>query len=269
MKSICQAYGLSRSGYYKADRRAQKQQIQKDQLLELVYQIRQLLPRIGGRKLHYMLTEELVKLSIKIGRDRFFDVLRQEGLLIRAKKKYIRTTDSTHRFRTYDNLLVNTPIDQSHQAWVCDITYIRTLEGFNYLALITDAFSRKIVGYDFSDSLELEGCKRALLMAIRQLPSHFRLIHHSDRGFQYCSNVYTQILKKHGIQISMAQKGNCYENAMAERVNGILKQEFFLDETFRTKQLACKAVGQAIWSYNELRPHFSLDLLTPNLKHVA
>lgn len=269
MKSICQTYGLSRSGYYRAGRRTQKQQIQNDQLLELVYQTRRILPRLGGRKLYYMLSEELVKLSIKIGRDRFFDVLRQEGLLIKAKKKYTRTTDSTHRFRTYDNLLANTPIDRSHQAWVCDITYIRTLEGFNYLALITDVYSRKIVGYDFSDSLELEGCKRALMMAIRQLPSQFNLIHHSDRGFQYCSNVYTQILKKHNIQISMAEKGNCYENAMAERVNGILKQEFFLDETFKTKHLAVKAVEQAIWTYNEIRPHFGIELLTPNLKHVA
>jgi putative transposase len=269
VKRICQTYGLSRSGYYKAGRATQKHQLQSDILLELIGQIRKILPRVGGRKLYHMLEEDLVKASIKIGRDRFFSFLRQENLLIKAKKKYARTTNSSHRFRTYNNLLENKQISQSHQAWVCDITYIRTLEGFSYLALITDAYSRKIVGYDFSDSLELEGCKRALLMAIGQLPTTYQLIHHSDRGFQYCSNVYTHILNKHNIQISMAEKGNCYENAMAERVNGILKQEFFLDENFKSKVIARKAVDQAIWNYNEIRPHFSINLLTPTLKHAA
>ncbi len=269
VSSICQEYGISRTGYYKAGRSRDKQQLQVEILLEMIQKIRQVLPRIGGKKLLFMLAEDMARACIKIGRDRLFDLLRADGLLIKPKRRYVKTTNSMHRFRTYTNLLVNQSIKQPHQAWVCDITYIATLEGFYYLALITDVYSRKIVGYDFSNSLEMEGCKRALKMAIKQLPANYQLIHHSDRGFQYCSNEYIRTLKQHNIQISMAEKGNCYENAMAERVNGILKQEFNLDENFKNSKLATKAVDQAIKNYNGIRPHLSINLLTPNLKHVA
>jgi putative transposase len=266
---LCREYNISRANYYKAGRTIEKRQMQSDVMTEMVHQIRKILPRVGGRKLYHMLGEDLVNAAINIGRDRFFGFLRDEGLLIRPTRKYVKTTNSTHRFRTYSNLIEDKKINQPHQAWVCDITYIRTMEGFNFLSLITDAYSRKIVGYDLSSSLELEGCKRSLNMALNQLPPNYKLIHHSDRGFQYCSNVYTAILNKHNIQISMAQKGNCYENAMAERVNGILKQEFYLDENFKTREIAQKAVHQAIKYYNEIGPHFSINLLTPNLKHAA
>lgn len=269
MSALCQEYQLSRASYYKAGRRIEKDLMQNEIILELVQNVRKVLPRVGGKKLHHMLSRDLAKARIKIGRDRFLRLLSQQGLLIKPRRKYVKTTNSTHRFHTYTNLLADTVIQRPHQAWVCDITYIRTMEGFHFLALITDGYSRKIVGYDFSNSLEMEGCKRALQMAIKQLPPNYSLIHHSDRGFQYCSNHYTRILNQHHIQISMAQKGNCYENAMAERVNGILKQEFYLDENFKTKELARKAVDQAIRYYNEIRPHYSINLLTPNLKHAA
>ena len=141
-----------------------------------------------------------------------------------------------------------------------DITYVRTLEGFCFLALITDAYSRKIVGYDISDSLELEGCRRALKTAVQSASDISQLMHHSDRGIQYCSRPYTDFLREQGIRISMAAKGDCYENALAERVNGILKNEFNLDFTFKTKELAMKAVHQSIYIYNQYRPHWAIDL---------
>ena len=237
--------------------------------MDMVNEIRKELPRIGGRKLYYLLGEDLARSCIKLGRDKFFDFLRDQDLLIRPRKRYVTTTQSSHHFRTYTNLLEKEDITRISQAWVCDITYIRTMQGFCYLALITDAYSRKIVGYDISDSLEMEGCKRALKMAIKQLQNGHNLMHHSDRGIQYCCKEYTKILKKNKIQISMADKGNCYQNAMAERVNGILKNEFYLDINFKTKVLAYKAVKQSINLYNSKRPHESINLLTPNLKHAA
>ena len=152
-----------------------------------------------------------------------------------------------------------------NQVWVSDITYIRTVKGFCYLALITDMYSRKIVGHDLSDSLELSGCVRALKKAIYQAKDIKQLIHHSDRGIQYCSNVYTQILKRNNIGISMTEENHCYENAMAERVNGILKDEFYLDQVFTDATHAKRAAKNAINLYNEIRLHLSLNYRTPNM----
>jgi len=173
------------------------------------------------------------KANIKVGRDTLFNVLRKHQMLTLRKKTSARTTNSYHRFYKYNNIIKDLEVTRANQVWVSDITYIRTIKGFCYLALITDMYSRKIVGYDISDSLELKGCVRALNKAIYQAkntctePSRSikKLIHHSDRGIQYCSNVYTQILKRKKIDISMTEENHCYENAMAERVNGILKDE--------------------------------------------
>ncbi|MFC0879021.1 IS3 family transposase, partial [Saccharicrinis sp. FJH2] len=158
-----------------------------------------------------------------------------------------------------------------NQVWVSDITYIRTINGFCYLALITDMFSRKIVGYDISDSLELAGCLRALKRAIKQARPKAGLVHHSDRGIQYCSNQYVEQLNKQQIKISMTEENHCYENAIAERVNGILKDEFYLDQTFFSKKIASKATHNAIYIYNNKRLHISLGYKTPNMvfKNVA
>jgi transposase InsO family protein len=225
------------------------------------------MPRIGGKKLHYLIRRQLHQRKVKIGRDKFFAWLKQNDMLIRHKRRYVNTTQSHHRFWVYENLTANIKLHKPNQLWVSDITYLRTVEGFCYLALITDAFSRRIVGFDVSDSLELEGCLRALKKALQTATDIKELTHHSDRGIQYCSKQYTALLKKEGIQISMAAKGNCYENALAERINGILKNEFNLDMRFKTKQDAIRAVAQSIYIYNEYRPHWKLNLQTPNMCH--
>ena len=233
----------------------------------MVQPIRHIMPRVGGKKLHFMITDRLAENKQKIGRDRFFQWLKQNDLLIRPKKRYIYTTQSHHRFWVYDNLTGNLSLTKPNQLWVSDITYLRTGEGFCYLALITDAYSRKIVGFDVSDSLELNGCVRALKSAFQTASNLSQLIHHSDRGIQYCSGVYTHLLQQKGVKISMAAKGNCYENALAERVNGILKNEFNLDTKFKTKQYAIQAVKQSVYIYNMFRPHWSLNLKTPEQCH--
>lgn len=186
--------------------------------------------------------------------------------MLTLRKKYSsRTTNSLHRFYKYKNIIKKLNVTKPNQVWVSDITYIRTIDGFCYLALITDMYSRKIIGYDISNSLELKGCERALNKALYQTKNTNGLIHHSDRGIQYCSNVYTQILKRNNIQISMTEENHCYENALAERVNGILKDEFYLDQTFNSLAHAKRATKNAIHLYNEIRLHLSLDFKTPNM----
>lgn len=247
-----------------------KQNLSESIVIDMVQDCRRQLPRLGGKKVYSMIKSELDQLPVSIGRDKLFRILKKNDLLIKPKKSFTRTTNSSHRFRTYNNLIRYTKPTRKNQIWVSDITYIRTMQGFCYLALITDAYSRKIVGYDISDSLELVGCIRALKKATRNYKrSDDKLIHHSDRGIQYCSNQYTNLLRKRKILISMAAKGNCYENALAERVNGILKGEFNLDISFKSKHEAYKSVKQAIFAYNEIRPHYSIGLMTPNKKHAA
>ena len=235
------------------------------QIIEIVRERRKSLPREGVRKLTKSLDNEFKKAKLKVGRDTLFNVLRKHNMLTLRKKNSARTTNSYHRFYKYNNIIKDMKITRANQVWVSDITYIRTLKGFCYLALITDMHSRKIVGYDISDSLELNGCVRALKKAIYQAKNIKQLIHHSDRGIQYCSNQYTQILKRKKIDISMTEENHCYENAMAERVNGILKDEFYLDQTFDNVAHAKRATKNAINLYNEIRLHLSLDFKTPNM----
>ncbi len=219
------------------------------------------------RKLEKSLDDEFTKANLKVGRDTLFNVLRKHQMLTLRKKYSSRRTNSLHRFYKYKNIIKYVVVTRPNQVWVSDITYIRTVKGFCYLALITDMHSRKIVGYDLSDSLELKGCVRALNKAIYQAKNIHGLIHHSDRGIQYCSNVYTQILKRNKIDISMTQEKHCYENAMAERVNGILKDEFYLDQVFVNVQHAKRAAKNAINLYNQIRLHLSLNFKTPNYVH--
>jgi len=264
---ICHRFGITRQAYYKQSTRQKMKNRQGEIVNQLVQDIRHQLPRVGGKKLFSMIKGNLGKEGIKMGRDLFFDHLRSTGQLIRPRRRYMVTTRSSHRFRTYNNLLEGKLLSGPNQAWVSDITYLRTHQGFCYLSLITDAWSRKILGYEVSNSLELEGCLKALRMAFKQLPGKHQLIHHSDRGIQYCSNVYTNLLKSRGVKISMAEKGNCYQNALAERVNGILKDEFYLNNRFRDPGHARSTAKQSIWLYNCLRPHWSLELKTPDLMH--
>jgi len=217
------------------------------------------------RKLNKSLENEFLKANLKVGRDTLFNLLRKHQMLTLRKKYSTRTTNSLHRFYKYKNIIKDLEVSRPNQVWVSDITYIRTIKGFCYLALITDMYSRKIIGYDLSDSLELNGCVRALNKALYQAKSVKGLIHHSDRGIQYCSNVYTLILKRNKIDISMTEENHCYENALAERVNGILKDEFYLDQTFTNTAHAKRATKNAINLYNQIRLHLSLNFKTPNM----
>ncbi len=230
-------------------------------VINQVLKIRQDLPVIGGKKLHYLLRKTLLRSGHTcLGRDRLFDLLREHNLLIKRKRKYAITTNSNHPFKKYGNLVKSISVRRNNQLWVSDITYVRVNNNFAYLSLITDVNSRMIVGYHLSDSLALKGTYTALKNALKVAKPE---IHHSDRGSQYCSHKYTKELKRHKVKISMTQDGNCYDNAIAERVNGILKQQFGLDSRFRNFENAKLAVKQAVKSYNYLRPHWSLQLMVP------
>jgi transposase InsO family protein len=263
--NVCDCFDLKRDAYYKYNRRVKLRNSFEQELLHIVKKRRKSLPREGVRKLMKSLNQDFEKQKLKVGRDTLFKVLREHQMLTLRKKYSCRTTNSYHRFYKYNNIIKDVKINRSNQVWASDITYIRTIKGFCYLALITDMYSRKIVGYDLSDSLELKGCVRALNKAVYQAKNIKGLIHHSDRGIQYCSNIYTQILKRKKISISMTEENHCYENALAERVNGILKDEFYMDQTFTNTAHAKRAVKSAIKLYNEIRLHLSLDFKTPNM----
>lgn len=265
IKNVCDCFNLKRDAYYKYNRRVKQRKSFEQELLHIVKKRRKSLPREGVRKLMKSLNNDFEIQQLKVGRDTLFKVLREHKMLTLRKKYSARTTNSYHRFYKYNNIIKDIEVTRPNQVWVSDITYIRTIKGFCYLALITDMHSRKIVGYDLSDSLELNGCVRALNKAVYQAKSINGLIHHSDRGIQYCSNIYTQILKRKKIDISMTEENHCYENALAERVNGILKDEFYLDQTFMNVAHAKRATKNAINLYNEIRLHLSLDYKTPNM----
>lgn len=258
---------MSRQNYYQERRRRQGRQVDEELIVALVCRERAVQPRLGGRKLLHLVREELSEAGVEIGRDRFFEVLGDHELLIERAIRSARTTDSRHTFRVYQNLLAGLELTGPHQAWVSDITYLRTEEGFLYLSLVMDAFSRAVVGFDCSDSLEREGALRALGQALGQLSGDGPAIHHSDRGSQYCCREYVECLAGRGVRLSMTETNHCYENARAERLNGILKQEYGLGGTFRTKAEAIRAVREAIELYNWRRPHQSLGYAIPMAVH--
>lgn len=266
-KTTCELFGVHRDAYYKYLNRFSKKQQEHEVILSLVKRERSVQPRIGTRKLIKTIKTPLEDRGVKLGRDALFNLIRDQSMLIRRKKPNHKTTDSFHRFYKYNNLIKDLEIVRPNQVWVSDITYIRTVKGFCYLALITDLYSRKIIGYDISDSLELKGCLRALQKALRQSRIKVETIHHSDRGIQYCSNQYVNELKKNNMLISLTEENHCYENAVAERVNGILKSEFYLDECFTNLEHAKRAVKNAIKIYNHKRMHLSLNFNTPNVVH--
>ena len=224
------------------------------------------MPKLGGKKLYHILKPELQ--ILRVGRDKLFKVLRANNMLIKPKKKYHVTTNSHHRFRKHKNQIKELEYNRPEQVWVSDITYIGTRENPSYLALITDAYSKKIVGYDVSNSLNVAGSLRALEMALKNRKYRNEpIIHHSDRGLQYCSNEYQKLLNKNGISSSMTEQYDPYENAIAERVNGILKQEFDIDKYNTAIVIKQKLVQNAIEIYNTIRPHLSNYMLTPNRMH--
>lgn len=258
---------MSPQNYYKSHKARERKKVDEGLIKHLVQLERAIQPRIGGDKLHRVLKPLLNENGISIGRDRFFKVLGNQGLLLEHLPRQPKTTNSRHNLPVFTNLIKNMELTCVNQVWVSDITYIRTKDMFLYLSLITDKFSRKIVGYHLGESLEAEATLKALGMALSTLPEDCYPIHHSDRGSQYCSHKYVDELKNNGLLISMTEDNHCAENALAERVNGILKQEYFLNHEFKNNEHAHKAVSESIYLYNNRRLHRSLDFRTPNEVH--
>lgn len=258
---------MTPQNFYKSRRVRQRQKVDEQLVKQLVEAERAVQPRLGGLKLHHILREELADEGVSLGRDRFFEVLRNQALLLEPLPKAPRTTNSAHSLPVFTNLIKGLELTGPNQVWVSDITYIRTHEDFVYLSLITDKYSRKVVGYHVGRSLEAQDTLKALAMAFEQLPEGAHPIHHSDRGCQYCSHEYVKELQDHGMPVSMTEENHCAENAMAERVNGVLKQEYFLNYLFQSVAQVRQAVDEAVWLYNTRRPHRSLELSTPEQIH--
>jgi putative transposase len=265
--ALCSLLGYSRQAYYQHKKQLEKESLQLDFLVDEVLKIRKNQKRLGCRKLLFKLNLFMQEHQIGIGRDAFFNLLSERGLLVRKRKRRKPiTTFSDHWMRKYPNLIEGFYPTAPNQLWVSDITYIIVGDGFAYLSLITDAYSRKIVGFYLSPDLSAAGCIKALKMALINNPDLGRLIHHSDRGSQYCCSDYVKILNDNFIRISMTQNGDPKENAIAERVNGILKDEL-LEKSYMDYKQAIQGVTVAISTYNHQRPHGSIDYLTPIEAH--
>jgi putative transposase len=268
MSTVCRLFGKTRQGWYKQQTHTDNEVLRDAIILRHVRELRLQMPRIGTRKLHYLLTGHLQGHGIELGRDKLFDVLAEYGLLVRRRKRRkIATTNSNHPFKKYPNLIKGLDIERPCRVWVSDITYIALTDKYCYLSLVTDAYSRRIMGYCLWPTLDRQGPLKALSMALYRRTKRGDLIHHSDRGLQYCCGDYIAKLNKYCIGISMTQKGDPYENAIAERVNGILKTELGLDARFDHFQQAAQQVDQAIRVYNNNRPHTSINYLTPQQAH--
>ena len=229
-------------------------------------EIRRRLPRLGTRKLYHLLKPRLKAAGIKLGRDGLFDYLRGQRLLIKPRRSYTKTTYSKHWMKKYPNLLQSLTITEPEQAFVSDITYVESGEGIHYLSLVTDACSRKIMGYELSWDMKAREVVKAIQQAMQKCSFETPLVHHSDRGVQYCSEIYQSELAKHDVRVSMTDGYDCYQNALAERVNGILKQEFLIYQCATFEDLKA-LVDESIKAYNQLRPHLSLGMRTPEKVH--
>jgi putative transposase len=226
---------------------------------------RKQLPRIGTRKIYYLIKEDLREKGLKFGRDKLFDLMRFYGLQIKPRRRYTQTTMSKHWLRKWPNIVKGKVLDQPDQVWVSDITYIKTEEGNCYLNMITDAYSRKIMGYAVDDNMETESMIGALTMAVNQRQDPLAsTIHHSDRGVQYCSKEYALMTTKNNIRLSMTENGDPYENALAERMNRTIKEEFGIDRKMKSKDQVKKLVEESIFLYNHKRPHLALQMKTPD-----
>jgi putative transposase len=263
----CNLFGIDRQVYYRRIKRKINKEAKVIEVVSMINQVRKVMPRLGGKKSYHLLMDDLK--SMRIGRDKLFDILRANHLLIQPKRSYHVTTNSHHRFRKHDNLILGLEINRPNQVWVSDITYIGKREKPCYLSIVTDAYSKKIMGYYVADNMNTESSVKALNMAIKQRKNNeIPLIHHSDRGLQYCANDYQNTLNKNGILPSMTQNSDPYENAVAERINGILKQEFMIDKYNLDLKIMKQIVKESINIYNELRPHYSNYMLTPNKMHL-
>ncbi len=235
----------------------------------MVHAQRKVLPMLGGKKIYYQIKPLLSEYSIKMGRDKLFKLLSKHELLIKPKRRYVTTTNSKHWLRKYPNIAEGRLITGPEQLWVSDITYIKTDEGNCYLNLVTDAYSRRIMGYAIAESMNTDEMKLAYEMAIaKRVHPNEKLIHHSDRGLQYCSSDYVKLSMDNNIAISMTEKGDPYENALAERMNRTLKDEFGLGRLLHSRKHAFSLASEAIELYNQKRPHLSLNMKTPDYVHL-
>lgn len=257
---------MNRQAIYKRITTSDKRAKEYARVKELVEYQRMKMPRLGTRKLHYQLKEILSQEQIKIGRDGLFKLLRAESMLIKPKRNYMKTTHSKHWLRKHPNLLLGKTLTRSNEVYVSDITYIKSRERTHYLSLVTDAYSRKIVGYHLSDDMSAEEVVKAIKQAAKGKTFNSPIIHHSDRGLQYCSAIYQNELNKNRITPSMTEGYDCYQNALAERINGILKNEFLIHKCNNGKELK-QYIKQSIETYNNLRPHLSLNMKTPEYIH--
>jgi transposase InsO family protein len=268
VKWIYESLGITKQAYYKRLSASQAKDELGDRVIEWVIQIRRRQKRLGGKKLYDMLQNRLREHSIKMGRDKLFDLLRSRGMLVRRTKRFHITTDSKHHFYKSPNRIKDLRITHAEQVVVCDITYVSTDQGHAYLALVTDAYSKKLMGYALEDHMRVELVKQALTMANgNRMHGTQSLIHHSDRGLQYCCPDYSEFAQGMGFVLSTTQQYDPYENAIAERINGILKYEFGLKETLPSLKVAKAMIAEAADIYNNERPHWSLGLQTPSRVH--
>ncbi|KAA5539116.1 IS3 family transposase [Adhaeribacter rhizoryzae] len=264
---LCGLFGKSRQAYYQQLCQQEKNDKQQMLILAQVIKIRQQLPGVGTGKLHHLLTDFLAEQQIKLGRDKLYDLLRENHLLRSKRRRRAKTTNSQHPFYKYANLIKELPVSYPNQLWVSDITYIRTGNDFSYLSLITDAYSHQIMGWALDTTLQTKGPLTTWQMAVKSLQKGKEsLIHHSDRGIQYCSKEYIQLLCTNNICISMTNQGEPGENALAERINRTIKDEFNC-RAFLSFDLAKAAITKSILAYNQLRPHASCDYLKPAQAH--
>lgn len=261
---------MTPQNYYARRKARSRRAVDVKLALELVEDLRREQPCLGGRKLYHLIEPELKKAGVKMGRDRFFAELKKAGLLVeRRRSEWPKTTRFDPTLPVFRNLIKKREVTGPNQVWVADITYIRTEEGFLYLALITDLWSRKIVGYELGKTLETKISLEALGMGIASLKRGQRPIHHSDRGSQYASHAFVQRVEQAGLRMSMTEKDHCAENSVAERMNGILKQEYWLDVTFENYKQAKEACAHSVMLYNTKRPHGQLGMKTPQQVHDA
>lgn len=259
---------MTPQNYYARRSLRRRQEVDVQLMLELARAERAYQPRLGVRKLYHLIGVELKAAGVKMGRDRLFEELRNAGMLVERKpSQWPRTTHFNPALPVFKNLIKGRPLTGRNQVWVADITYIRTQEAFMYLGLITDKWSRKIVGFHLGETLETREVLKALAMALRGLKSGEQPIHHSDRGCQYASHAYVKVVEQAGLRMSMTQKNHSAENALAERMNGILKQEYYLDAEFETKRAARQATAHSIPLYNYRRPHTTLGFRMPGIVH--
>jgi len=265
---LCRLLGVTRQSYYQYFWSLSDTTLEQQLVLDQVRTIRETHPVIGGKKLHYLLQDFLLEHQIKVGRDALFDLLAANKLLVRKRKLRMSTTQSHHWMRKYPNLIRNWRPSKPNELWVADITYLQTANEFFYLNLLTDAYSHKIVGYCIADSLQAVHTTKALLVALEACTEKpLQLIHHSDRGIQYCSFDYVNLLREHNIKISMTESGDPLENALAERINGIIKNEYLMHYQVESIQQATELLDEIVNRYNRLRPHQSINMTTPSVAH--